>query len=474
MMKLHAAIVEDEILIAEDLARMIRALGHEVVAIYTSPHEAIHNIPRSDANVVFLDIQLSSDIDGIAVAEKLNESARMPVIFITGYSDEATMYRATSVVPYGYIVKPFHEHTIRITVQVAIALIEAEKKIEQSEKRYKTLFETMPAMYALNKLIIGDTGEVIGYKMLECNTAMKELLKYRNVDSSGYLEDFFPDDHFNWFDICKRIHDEYGVEKIELYSPVFDAWFAVILFIPFPEECGLLMHDITPIKKLEIELSKSNEALQNLMEYQQNLIEIERKSIAQNIHDTIGQYLTAITMDVAFLMKSIGNMEPMQIESVLAKTKTLVSDAITSVREFCVHMRSDVLENLGLKAAIEWYLRERLERTNIAFEAVMSSELPEITKEIQLAYFRIFQEGITNVIRHAGASRVCVKLEMREDDLVMEIIDDGIGVTNEQIIETHSLGLLGMKERARMCNGELEIENNSGGGTILRVSAPMK
>jgi signal transduction histidine kinase len=184
--------------------------------------------------------------------------------------------------------------------------------------------------------------------------------------------------------------------------------------------------------------------------------EEERTSLARDLHDQIGQILTAIKMDLVWITRhpSKAEIRP-EIQNRLRAAIDLVNEGLLSVRTICSGLRPQVLDDLGLVAAIEWQAGEFTARTGVACHLFAPSALLDLEGEQATASFRIFQECLTNIARHAEATSVSVRLSSTSRGFTMEVEDNGKGFDEAQA--SRSLGVLGMKERARACGGDLQI-----------------
>lgn len=224
-------------------------------------------------------------------------------------------------------------------------------------------------------------------------------------------------------------------------------------------------------RRTEERLKKSHEQLRALSMYLQHIREDERIRISRQVHDELGQALTGLKMDLYWLSTRL----PKQLRSVREKTKTMsahIDSTIQTVRRISTELRPGILDDLGLVAALEWQAGEFQKRTGIKCEVM--SELPEalLEEELNTAFFRIFQESLTNVVRHAEATKVEVRLWERDGNLWMEIRDNGRGISEAELSNTKSIGVLGMRERAALLGGELAISGAAGEGTTVRVRIP--
>ena len=232
--------------------------------------------------------------------------------------------------------------------------------------------------------------------------------------------------------------------------------------------------NITERKLAEAQLQESRGKLRNLLAYLQSVREHERTAFAREIHDELGQSLTALKMDLHWLRNKYKENVPMvsKVQSMLK----LIDRTIQSVKKICIELRPGVLDDLGLTAAIEWQAREFQSRSGITCDLFFNPEEIILDTNRSTAIFRIFQETMTNVARHAEASRITVTLEQRKSHLIMEVRDNGKGIREEEIFHSESFGLIGMRERALYLGGEFQISSCSdgGGGTTVIVSIPLE
>jgi signal transduction histidine kinase len=176
-------------------------------------------------------------------------------------------------------------------------------------------------------------------------------------------------------------------------------------------------------------------------------------------------------MDMSWLSKRLPTGQPHLAEKASAMSD-LIDSTIQTVRRVATELRPGLLDELGLAATIEWQAQEFAERTGIDCELYLSAEEIILDRDLATAIFRIFQETLTNVARHAEATEVCVKLEDRPGELVLVVRDNGRGITESQVSHPRSLGLMGMRERARSWGGEVAFQGAPGQGTTVTVRIP--
>jgi len=234
-------------------------------------------------------------------------------------------------------------------------------------------------------------------------------------------------------------------------------------------------HAEQALRASEQELKSSQEQLRKLAAHLQSAREAERAHLAREIHDELGQYLTGLKMDVASLgelAKQEGQLERALLVRKLQAMSQLLDTTVQSVRKIASELRPVVLDSLGLLAAIEWQAEEFQRRTGIRCECFLLAEEMDLDRDCATAVFRILQESLTNVIRHADATRVSISLAQESDHYRMEIRDDGRGMQTEDLDKADSLGVLGMKERAHLFGGSVAIHGEPDQGTTVIVKIP--
>lgn len=246
-----------------------------------------------------------------------------------------------------------------------------------------------------------------------------------------------------------------------------------------PFEYIAIRTDITERKKKELELHSAHELLQRsyeeirqLASHLQDVREEERAGIAREIHDELGQQLTGIKMDLSWIAMAIVKEES-ELQEKVSGTLDLLNTTIKTVRRIATDLRPSILDDLGLIAALEWQGMEFEKRSGIHTEFISAIQEFNSSPAIAIGIFRICQESLTNIARHAEARNVILILEENKDrSLLLKIEDDGKGFEPGKVGSKKTLGLLGMKERTLMMGGSFEISSKPGKGTHLRVTIP--
>jgi PAS domain S-box-containing protein len=234
-----------------------------------------------------------------------------------------------------------------------------------------------------------------------------------------------------------------------------------------------LRREIKERRKVEKELEHSREGLRLLSEHLQRAREEERLSIAREVHDELGQLLSVMKIDTSF----IGRNVPKRLSHIKKQTESFerqIDGAIQAVRDICSRLRPSVLTHFGLSAAIEWYLEDFQKRTGLNCYSQIDVNVPVEETELSLVLFRILQEAMTNILRHAEATDVNVSLTLKDDDIALKIRDNGRGITAGQMMKPQSYGIIGIRERVRFWGGTSTFEGVPGGGTVVIISIPLK
>jgi signal transduction histidine kinase len=230
--------------------------------------------------------------------------------------------------------------------------------------------------------------------------------------------------------------------------------------------------DITEIIKAEEKLQQSYQQIKQLVSHLQEIREQERTNMAREIHDELGQQLTGLKMYISWLNKKC-NPQETEVKEKFSSTMILIEETIKSVRKISMDLRPSILDDLGLLAAIEWQSNEFERRSGISTEFINLTDNKEVPSRLKTGLFRIFQESLTNIARHADAKKIVSSLKFDNNHLTLTITDDGKGFVYKNIDSKKTLGLLGMEERTKEMGGRYEIKSNPGIGTTVSVTVPV-
>jgi signal transduction histidine kinase len=237
--------------------------------------------------------------------------------------------------------------------------------------------------------------------------------------------------------------------------------------------------DVTEQKEKEKKLKEYSEQLRKLSARIERAREEERIRISREVHDELGQMLTVLKMDISMLNSEMKERIPDDTHAFFhneaGKVLERINVIIKSVQRITTELRPEVLDDLGLKDAIEWQAQEFSNRTGIDIN--FSSDISDtdfLDDEQSTTLFRIFQETLTNVLRHAQATTVDINLRKENNHLQLIIVDDGIGITQKEKEASTSLGLIGMRERTQLLGGSVSIEGEKEKGTKVVLTIPFE
>lgn len=356
--------------------------------------------------------------------------------------------------------------------------IQMEKDLIESQRFVHRIADATP-----NILYLFD---VIEDRNIYVNSRIKEILGYspeqiKKMKGAFFKKLLHPRDEAVYESLWKRFVDANEGDIIESEYRLKNCdgqwrWFYSRDIVFKRTADGLLKlvlgisQDVTERRIVEEELKTSRGQLRRLLAHLQSVREDERTRISREVHDELGQALTALKMDIVWLIKRLGKDQ----ESLLQKANSmlkLIDMNIQTVKRISSELRPGLLDDLGLTAAIEWQAEEFRKRTGIRCEVSMRQSDIEIDRDISTAIFRIFQETLTNVVRHAAAKKVRVDLKKNKDTLILQVKDDGVGISEKEISSPRSIGLIGMRERVHFFGGRMEIKGDN--GTTVKVFIPL-
>ncbi len=473
MKKIQILIVEDERIVAEDVKTKLEHVGYAVAGIVNSGEESVKKAEILKPDLVLMDIVLEGKMDGIEAAAEILSKLNIPVVYLTAYSDKKTLKKAKVTEPFGFIIKPFEAQDLFTSIEMALYRHTLRNMLKESEERYKALFDRSLSYIYLHDfngqfIDANDAAlKALGYKRKEIL-----LLNFASLLEKGQL----PEAIQSLEEIIRTGHqkkpDEYKLRRKDGSYIWVETEGSLIYKDGKPYAIQGIGRDITEKKTAEETLRKSREQLRNLASHLQSIREEERTVVAREIHDELGQALTAIKMDLSWLNKRM----PEKQDLLFKKTKSmseLIDSTIQTVQRISAELRPGLLDDIGILAAIEWQAEEFKKRTGVACELSVGSQDITLDSERSTAIFRIFQETLTNITRHANATKVKVNLLKKGNRLELKIKDNGKGISEEKISDSKSLGLVGIQERVHFLGGTITIKGIQGKGTTIAVSIPL-
>jgi two-component system sensor histidine kinase UhpB len=482
MPKTKILIVEQDPVTARDLREMLRnmGMGYSVTAVARSGEEALARIEEDRPHLILMNITLPGKLDGIKTARRIRARRDIPIIYITTHSDKKTLQKAKITEPFGYLLKPIHEEDLRIAIEIALHTHARVKKIEKALQESETRFQQL--LHHMNEaVIVLDEKGIVTYvndKFLEkSGYTKKEVLGRPPVDffSPEYVENYKK----QFARRKKGLADSY---EIEVKNKEGRKALLQVSSAPLHNHEGRfkgsisILSDITESRRFEEEIHRSHRELRRLSRHLQSLREKESKRIAREIHDQLGQALTALKMDINWLSSKLPDA-PKELKRLQAKMKnmsTTVDKTIQMMQRIASELRPGILDDLGLVPAIEWLAQDFQKRTSIKCKPNLDPIPEALDPECSTAIFRVVQEALTNAARHSRATRVRVNMKKRRDKLALKIADNGRGILEKDILSPDSLGLIGMRERLRPFHGEISIKGIPDKGTTLTINLPIE
>jgi PAS domain S-box-containing protein len=468
-------------------------------------------------------------MDGFEVCERLKrtpETTKIPVIFVTVKDRPEDIARGFEVGAVDYVTRPFSEIELLSRVfthlelkkfrdliaQQNLQLIEQNSLLEQQNKELQEL-------YALKEKNFSDTLRKQAYELhkrvKELRTSENNLTRAQRIGRLGnWVWDvrqqtlIWSDELYRTFGVERgvfqvtyegieaMIHPEdrqKNTEQVQRMLSTADAgeWELRIIrpdgqmrYIYQSLEVSHapdgqvdrifgIIQDITERKQVEEALRESREQLRNLSMHVEALREEERTTIAREIHDELGQMLTALKMDLVWLKRRLTDEQASLLDKI-ASMESLINITLSSVKRLATDLRPGLLDDLGLSAAIKWQAGEFQQHTGIPCDVSIAPEEIIVNEALSTAVFRIFQEALTNVARHAQATHVQVLLQHDVTTLTLEVKDSGKGITTAQIANPKSFGLIGIRERVQFLGGQVTFQGVPNKGTTVTVTIPLE
>ena len=351
----------------------------------------------------------------------------------------------------------------------------SQEQLDVSKARYFDLYDLAPVGYLTlsNKKIIR-----------EINLSAATML---GVDRSELVKEpismILPRDDQNLFyQHLKKCVEECTPQNWEMRLLRNDSslfWAHLQVSLAKNGEYWIVLQDITERKRAAEERIKSaehlsalNRQLRALNEHLHTVVEQERLAISRDIHDDLGQNLTIMKLDLNWLRKNIPD-ESSESHKRLNEMHECVEQFKTKVQRIAANLRPPLLDNMGLAVAIEWQVAEFRKHSGLTCFMLLNEDIEILDMKTSTTVIRIIQEGLTNIARHAGATEANISLCKDAGGLLLEISDNGSGITPQQINSPKAYGLMGMQERARNCYGELKISGSLACGTTLTLLIPL-
>jgi PAS domain S-box-containing protein len=497
-------IVDDQALIRQFLTDLLRLNGHDPLQA-SEGSEALAMVRTERPDLIITDV-LMPNIDGYEFVRQLrNDPAigKTPVIFHTATYDER---EAHALAEAGGVVqtlcKPIEPEALLRTINAALNSVQApsaelgqefdrehlrlltdklHQKVEEleianlqlrvSEEQYRLLFEHNP----LPMWVV----DVEGLNFIAVNEAAVAHYGYSREEFLRLtIQDIQPAEDVGEVGQNSSVRKGDGIREGGTWSHrqkggtmiLVEVVTSRITFRNRPARL-VLAKDVTEERRITEQVRESAQQLHELTGRLNNIREEERTRIARELHDQLGQSLTAIKMEIAWAIEKLPNGEPVVTQK-MRSAIGMVDATVNIVRRLATELRPAVLD-LGLTAAIEWQAEEFEERTGMECQVALPAHDVVLDQDKLIAVFRILQEALTNVARHSKATQARIILTEQPRDLVLEVHDNGRGMAADDA-RRGSLGLLGMRERAVFVGGELTLTSAPGQGTVVTARIPLQ
>ena len=473
-------LVEDEAAIAKDEAKALKRYGFKMIIVRTGEKaiEAIQTYPEID--LVLMGIDLRSEMDGIRAAEIILKQREVPLVFLSSHTEGKVLEKIEGITSYGYVAKNSGETVLIASIKMAFRLFEARLKEWQNEAALRNNEERLKLAQSIAKL--GDWSWDIASDRAEWSDQTYKIFQAPRKKGSYQLAKSFvhPDDLDLWQKTIQQAikrKEPFSIDFRVIRSDGETIWVHDETRTVFNEQGELVgykgtVQDITERKQAEEELKKSKDRLRALSARIQSVREEERENISREIHDDLGQQLTGLKLDLAWLSRHL-NPDQSELNDKAKSMAQLIDHTVRTIRRISTELRPRILDDFGLVAALEWQAQEFANKTGITCRFRATVQELDLKADLSIAVFRIFQEALTNIARHSRATRVQASLQSDPKGLVLTIRDNGQGISEQEIDRSSSLGLVGMRERALIIGGTVAIQGKKGKGTsvILRLPA---
>ena len=454
-------IVDDTPVSATLLQLILEAAGYAVVAAQDGA-TAIQVALARQPQLILLDVMMPG-MDGYEVCSVLKSdpaTRHIPVIFVTASDEPESESLGFSLGAADYITKPYKQANVLSRVKTHVGLYGRQKSLEGM---FHSVMEFAPDAF----ILIDQNGVIV-----RVNTQAERLFGYRRENLVGQLaETLIPGQ------ATPDPNQSSPVESMSVPCQRSDG-------SVFPADINLarltgdddaltmaVVRDVSERQRAKAELSESRQQVRDLAAQHDAAREDERKHIAREVHDELGQVLTALRVDLSLMRMRFGVQFP-ELGEHTGNMKVLVDRAIQGVRNVATNLRPAVLD-LGLVPALQWLCNEFSERTATVCELRLAQPEMALEETRSVVVFRIVQESLTNIARYAAARHVVVTLDKYLNALVLQVRDDGQGFDIAAASRKKTFGLLGMRERAIALGGSLQIDSVPGQGTVIQVSIPM-
>jgi PAS domain S-box-containing protein len=438
--------------------------AHELaVSVAEDGDSALEQIEFVMPDLVLLDV-LMPNLDGYATCEQLKArpaTRDIPVIFMTGLTDAVNKVKGFELGAVDYITKPFQHEEVLARINMHLTLQQLRRRLQESEQRLSRVVES--AMDAI--VTLDQDGRIIFF-----NRAAERAFRCSSSEAIGE-----PCARFLSAPLRRMIFEnEEAAPPPAMWVPeghhavrADGELFAIEASLSRAEAGGRTIHTLI-LRDMD---ERNKQRLRELGARMQHDIEEERKRISQSLHDEMGQNLTALQLDADWIRRHCQSLP--SILDTVDRMQRSIEESAASMRRIVADMRPRVLDDLGIDVAIKGLVQDVSTRSGLTVKFSSKGKLDHIDDARKTALFRMLQECLTNVTRHAHASRVDIFLLASESDIQLSVADDGRGFSPQAHFKPGSFGLFGLGERAGQLSGTVAVESAPGKGTRVVIRLPL-
>jgi len=515
-MAIKILIAENDSAVARDLQERLEKFGYEVVGISISGDDTLQSIQTLAPDMIIMNIRLQKKTDGIKTGELVRSKYTIPIIYMTEFAGQATIRQSKSTGPLGYIFIPFVDKQIFTTLEVALLRNQYEKEIQRQSERAQALVKSAAQLNSDLELesVLDAICKLVDQAIKASGTGLFLLNRkkdaYYDVSTSRGSEQLYiyKESKFeikaNFIDAFISIQNQVAIvndaqslkdlpyiqlfQKENIQSMVMTGIFRnqelmgilVSIFTQTPnslqdadlellkglaDQAAIAITNAYLFKQVRIGREHQRKLAKSIVDVQEQ----ERRHIARELHDHLGQILTGLQ----FMLENAKNQEGNAQRASMEEIQKTVGDMIGQVREMSLNLRPSMLDDMGLLPTLHWHIDRFKAQTGIRV-TFQSDKLQErFPSEIETAAYRIIQEALTNVARHAQVKEVFVGLVVQNETLWIEILDQGAGFDPALDMDRPTSGLGGMRERASLVGGYMVIESFINQGTQIVVALPL-
>ena len=468
--KIHILLIEDnesDVILLEH--RLLKVLNGRIILKHAEClSEALELMHQQSFDLILTDLGLP-DSDGVKTINKLREKdSTTPIAVLSFRKDEKLALQTIKSGAQEYLVKDdLSEETLLRIIHYSIERKRIEESAKKSHQRFQTIFEKSPLGIAL---INSQTGGFLNINPMYASIVGRTIDELMKISLAKLVH---PEDIEAYSQHIAKI-ENLNTNNIKIATRILrpngsTIWIELTIVLFESGENGYPSY----LSMIE-DISEHKQMLTNLHEltgHLQNVREEERTRIGREIHDAFGSTLTTLETDLNWLSKEV-TANPMHDR--IRSLYELTGEAIETAKSVSTNLRPKVLDNLGLYGAIKHVICEFEQRTNIQCHLTSNTKnAPQLDKQRETSIFRIIQEVITNITRHAQATVVEIDLNEVDNEILIIIKDNGTGITKEQLLNSRSLGIIGMNERAKQLGGQLVIHGTPSQGTTITLHAPV-